>query len=96
MDKFHEEMERVKSELGLSPGDIYEDCAFHPVVCVEVNYETDDIWGVSLIDGSYPRSCSLRHCGIRKLTIEEAWKIKTSGPITQEDRDRVAIDKRWW
>lgn len=56
-------------------GDIYEDCSYHPVRCTEINYEGDDISGVSLLDGSGPRSCSLTHCGIRKLTRQEAAKI---------------------
>jgi len=59
-----------------APGDIYEDCAYHPVLCVSASEENDEIWGVSLIDGSYPRNCSLAHCGVRKVTVEEAWALK--------------------
>ena len=58
------------------PGDLYEDCAFHPVLCVGVNEDADVIWGISLIDGSQPRECSLRHCGPLPLTVEEAVVIK--------------------
>jgi len=61
-----------------APGDIYEDCAQHPCLCVGVvdnDYE-EGIWGISLIDGSYPRSCSLYHCGVRKITVDEAWEMK--------------------
>ena len=68
--EFREAMAKVKAELNLAPGDFYEDCSFHPVVCVEVDYDRDEIIGISLIDGSYMRSCSLRFCGVRKLTIE--------------------------
>jgi hypothetical protein len=58
------------------PGDLYEDCAQHPCLCVGVNVANDEIWGISLIDGSCPRSCSLAHCGVRKLGVGEAWEIK--------------------
>jgi len=34
------------------PGDFYEYCFFHPVVCVRV--DDDDVQGISLIDGSEP------------------------------------------
>lgn len=57
-------------------GDLYEDSAFHPCLAVGVDYDEDDIWGISLIDGSYPRSCSFLYSGVRKLTVEEAWIIK--------------------
>jgi len=42
-------MAKAKAELQLSPGDLYEDCSFHPVVCVEVDYDRDEIFGISLI-----------------------------------------------
>ena len=95
-DLFRQEMSRARSELNLAPGDLYEDCAYHPVVCVAVDYDQDEITGVSMIDGSHPRSCSLRFCGVRKLTVEEAWSIKRFGPIDVAARDRVAADERWW
>lgn len=76
----------------LSPGDTYEDCFYHPCLCVRVDADSDEIEGISLVDGSYPRSCSIAHCGTRRLTIEEAWKWKLSGPqdVTIEPRFR------WW
>jgi hypothetical protein len=61
-----------------------------------VDYETDEIWGVSLVDGSQPRGCSLRHCGIRKLTMEEAWKIKMEGPAEPEYKAAISEEQRWW
>lgn len=94
--KFDSQTALLKSTLQLTIGDIYEDCAFHPVLCVGINYEKDEIWGISLIDGSYPRSCSLTHCGIRKLTPAEAWDIRRFGPVKEEDRVRIATEKRWW
>jgi hypothetical protein len=59
-------------------GDIYEDCAYHPVLCTSADYEGDEIAGISLIDGSWPRSCSPTHCGPVRLTIEEAVAIKAN------------------
>jgi hypothetical protein len=96
VNTFTKLMRKAKQELGLKPGDIYEDCAYHPVVCVGVDYKDDDIWGVSLIDGTHPRSCSLIHCGVVKLTIEEAWRIKQRGPPSPADRRRIPREKRWW
>ena len=55
-------------------GKFYEDCAYHPVLCTEIS--EDDLSGISLIDGSSPRSCSLKHCAPRPLTFEEAIEIK--------------------
>lgn len=57
-------------------GVIYEDCAYHPCLCINVSIEADEIWGVSLVDGSYPRSCSLWHCGVWKMTLADAWWAK--------------------
>jgi len=49
---------------------IYEDCTYHPCLCTQI--EGDDIEGISLIDGSVPRNCSLAHCGPMVLTVPEA------------------------
>ena len=78
------------------PGDLYEDCAYHPVLCLGADYENDDLWGISLVDGSYPRSCSFIHCGVRKLTPKQAWLIKTRGPIDAKDRKKIPAERRWW
>ena len=96
MERREIDVEQLRKDLGLSPGDIYEDCFYHPVLCVGVDYEDDEIWGISLIDGSQPRSCSLAFCGVRKLTVEEAWKIKTSGPLDADAGNRIEADRRWW
>jgi hypothetical protein len=64
-------------------GDIYWDCSYHPVLCTEsvrvkrhfrtVDY---DVAGVSLFDGSRPRSCSVHHCGVTKLKLVQIqWLI---------------------
>ena len=80
----------VRTPADLRPGDIYEDCAYHPCLCVRV--DDDDVEGISLVDGSYPRSCSIAHCGVRRLTPEEAWVWRISGPPDVDLEARY----RWW
>ena len=83
----------VHDVTDLKPGDIYEDCAYHPCLCVFVGPEDDDeVLGMSLIDGTHPRSCSVQHCGIRKLTIDEAWRWRRFGPEGVE----IEPEFRWW
>ena len=89
-------MNRVFKQLKLKPGDIYESCSYEPVLCLGVDYKRDEIWGVSLIDGVYPVSCSLAHCGVRKLTPKQAWEIKMRGPLEPEVRENMPVAKRWW
>jgi hypothetical protein len=50
-------------------GDVYEDCSYHPVLCTES--DGDDVAGISLLDFSEPRSCSIEHCGVRVLSTDE-------------------------
>lgn len=94
--EFEEQMRRAREELDLAVGDIYEDSGYHPVLCTAIDYENDDISGISLIDGSYPRSCSLRHPGIRKLSVEEALEIHRKGPTEPELRAKISGERRWW
>ncbi len=56
------------------PGDIYEDTDYHPVLCTEA--DEDDVSGISLIDGSAPRSCSLSHCDVQRLSVVEALELR--------------------
>ncbi len=65
----------MRTQLHVEPGMIYEDCAFHPVLCTHV-HDDDSISGISLIDGSAPRNCSLTHCGVELLTIDQVIQIK--------------------
>ena len=76
--------------LVIVPGDLYEDCAYHPCLCVAV--EGMEVSGISLIDGSWPRSCDLGMCGVRKLTVAEAWQWKHAGPTDVE----LSPEQRWW
>ena len=55
-------------------GEYYEDCRYHPNLCVSVNYDDDSIDGVSLLIGE-EGNCSLNHCGIKKLTEKEAFSL---------------------
>jgi hypothetical protein len=87
---------KAKRQLRIKLGDIYESCRYHPVLCLGVNYKEDSIWGVSLIDGSYPCNCSLVHCGVRKLTLKQAWQIKTHGPLAASARKQISKEARWW
>jgi hypothetical protein len=82
----------IKRSSDLRPGDFYEDCAYHPCVCVAVDPEDDEIRGISLVDGSFPRACSGQHCGVRQLTFEEAVRWKLQGPADVD----VESTKRWW
>ena len=59
---------------GFRVGDIYEDCSYHPVLCTEAG--GGDLWGISLIDGTSPRGCSVFHCGPVKMTLDEAVQVK--------------------
>jgi hypothetical protein len=70
----------------IRPGDIYEDCAYHPVLCVAV--DDDEVRGISLLDASMPRSCSLDHCGVVKLSIEDVLAARADWPAYRERRER--------
>lgn len=61
----------------IQPGDIYEDPFFHPCLCFGV--DDGAVWGVSLIDGSYPRTTDLGVSGVRKLSLQQAWEHKLKG-----------------
>ncbi len=80
----------IKAPSDLRPGDYYEDCFFHPCLCTRV--DSDEINGISLVDGTSPRGCSVGHCGVRKLTLAEALHWKFFGPTDQA----VPADSQWW
>jgi hypothetical protein len=77
----------------LLPGDLYEDCRYHPCVCIEANLieDLDGVYGISLINGS-PSGCSIAHCALRKLTIDEAVSWKRQGPTDEH----LSAEDRWW
>jgi hypothetical protein len=84
----------IFGDLIIAPGDIYEDCAYHPCLCIGSDEGT--VWGISLIDGSQPRSCDLRMCGVRLLTPGEAWQIKSEGPTDDQAKAEYPAEGRWW
>ncbi|MFD8911783.1 hypothetical protein [Streptomyces sp. NPDC059575] len=58
-------------------GDVYEDCCFHPVLCTAVDEVAGVVLsGISLIDGTFPRSCDALHCGPVRIRVEDVMAIK--------------------
>jgi hypothetical protein len=96
MREIDKKLIKAHKKLSIKPGDIFESCSYHPVLCIGVDYKNDNIWGVSLINGQYPMSCSLLHCGVKKLTPKQAWLIKVTGPVDVEVRESFSPDNRWW
>lgn len=84
--------DRINSAGKINVGDYFESCSFHPCLCIEVDESGRNIEGISLIDG-HIQNCSAVHCGIRKLTIDEAIEWKKSGPQEIEDQE---VDNQWW
>jgi len=84
---------KITSELDIHVGDIYEDCAFHPCLCVKVGDEGDPecVHGISLVDAR-TRCCSARQCGVRILTVEEAIQWKYHGPADES----LEPSEQWW
>ena len=80
----------IEKEEDISPGEYYEDCSYHPCLCIRV--ENSEVDGISLVDGSYPRSCDIGACGIRKLTYKEALRWKFRGPSDVKLEDKY----KWW
>jgi hypothetical protein len=75
----------------LLPGDLFEDCRFHPCLCIESNTadDPDGVYGILLVDGT-PCGCSVSHCGLRKLTVTEVDHWKYHGPTDRQ------VEDRWW
>lgn len=69
-------MSRLNSK-SIRPGDIYENCNYHPMACVENNY--GELTGVSLIDGRVG-CCSMFHCGPFKMSLDDGIKIAREWP----------------
>ncbi|MHA4819577.1 hypothetical protein ACXZ65_35075 [Streptomyces aculeolatus] len=72
--------QQESAEIGV--GDVYEDCAFHLVLCTHIVDEGGghSLAGISLIDGSAPRSCDPRHCGPVRIPMEQVMAIKRNWP----------------
>lgn len=87
---------QVKAKSKLQIKDFYEDCGYHPCICISI--ENDNVTGISLIDGGV-RSCGLHSCGIRILTFEQALQWKKYGPRasgTDEQSNIDLIKHKWW
>lgn len=83
--------ERVNTPGSINVGDYFESCSFHPCICIAVDVTGRHIEGISLVDGGIQR-CNVVHCGIRRLSLEEAISWKLSGP---KDTDGMEVE-RWW
>ena len=79
----------VTATSDLRPGDFYEDCFYQPCLCISVLDK--EVSGISLVDGSYPRTCEIHHCGVRKLTFDEAMRWKFFGPLDIETFRRAPM-----
>ena len=78
----------------IEPGDFYEDCAFHPCLCVSKGNGMVD--GISLVDGSFPRNCGVPQCGVRKLTAEEAIRWRLFGPADLPAELEMTDEQKYW
>lgn len=74
--RLHEFRAASRSDTGcrpvdrvFAPGVFYEDCRYHPMVCVSV--DGDDLVGVDLLTGAVG-ACSIEHCGPTRFTPDEA------------------------
>jgi hypothetical protein len=74
--------EIVRRPGDIQPGDLFEDCRFHPCLCDDISDDGTHIFGISLVDGS-TWQCSISGCGVRKLTVAEAWRWKSDGPALE-------------
>jgi hypothetical protein len=84
-------MASVESVLDSRVGAVYEDCAFHPVLCTYVSEKNDEIQGISLVDGSEPRACSLSHCHPEPLSDSQAvWIMRNFDEYVSGRRIRRA------
>ena len=78
----------------LRPGCFYEDCSWHPRLCVQCEPENDWINGISLVDGR-ESACSLAGCGVRTLSLEEAIRLWREGPDDAAARAAMERPNEW-
>lgn len=81
----------VENEDDIEPGEFYEDSFYHPCVCVGI--KNGIVWGISLIDGTFPRQERIDMTDVRKLTLAEVWRWKLQGP---DDVGEIKSEFRWW
>src|SRR3954453_141976 len=91
-------------------GEFYEDCRYHPMVCIRPSPPGDDeLLGVSLIDGLIG-ACSEDHCGVVPLTAEEAlarkvwfhrvaermgWPVPATRDLAADDLGLFPMPEEW-
>lgn len=77
-------------------GDIYMDCAYHPCVAIKASVLEDVFEGISLINGTGPRGCSYRHCGVTKMRIPLAMRMRRDWDIITGPSTRSMIKAGYW
>jgi hypothetical protein len=58
----------------ISPGDYYEDCRYRPILCY-LN-ENGNLEGFDLVEGSNGWCCQEDKCGVKKLSMSEAYNLQ--------------------
>jgi len=91
-----EEIREHRKELRkkLKMGVLYEDCRFHPMVCIGVNWRTGSLLGISLIDGSVS-NCDVDHCGVTLLTPFQAMRNRLYGLPKKQVEKMEAFHEEW-
>lgn len=84
----------IESSDEIRPGDFFEDCAYHPCLCVSSGAGVVD--GISLVDGSFPRNCGVPQCGVRKLTAAEAITWLLYGPPDVPPEIAMTDEQKYW
>lgn len=87
--------EVVRQPGGIRPGDLFEDCRFHPCLCYDISDDGESVFGISLVDGS-TWQCSILHCGVRKLTVAEAWQWKSERPAQGDFSGTWVMNANGW
>jgi hypothetical protein len=85
----------VRQPGDIQPGDLFEDCRYHPCLCYDISDDGTSIFGISLVDGSTIQ-CSILHCGVRKLTPAEAWRWKSQGPADDDFSGVWVMNANGW
>jgi hypothetical protein len=80
--------------VAIEPGQLYMDRKYHPCVCIEAS--KFHVWGVSLVDGSTPRTCDSRDGTILNLSAQEAYLLRTAGPHAIGIPNPIPDDQAWW
>ncbi len=87
-------------QIKIKVGDFFEDCGYHPVLCTDAHYDKKNkyesaIVGISLIDGSSPRQCSIAYCSPRRISFKEAIDIKENGPSKKKKKHFQSLIPAW-